>query len=201
VTTDKSDLEDIHVIRTWPGKDGEWKTPTRIAYASENQKVELKNDLWGYQVEPGMVSCSWTKLLLDSETKDTKFDDSSIRDAIDQGRLRLPKSRDAQGVAADFLTCLYQYMENKLVKEFGSRALYDSTPMDCWLTVPAVWSDYAQNATKAAAKAAGFGSRPGDTISVIPEPEAAAVAVLKNIMRPDCLVKPEVRCPSATLGP
>lgn len=203
MTTDKADLEDIHVIRTWPGKDGEWKTPTRIAYASENHKVGLKDNLWGYQVEPNMVSCSWTKLLLDSQTKDTKFDDSSIRDAIDEGRLRLPDlpdKRDAQGVAADFLTCLYQHMETKLVKEFG-RAVYDSTPMDCWLTVPAVWSDYAQNATKAAAKTAGFGSRPGDTISVIPEPEAAAVAVLKNIMRPECLVKPKVRCLSTTLFP
>ncbi|KAK5120261.1 hypothetical protein LTR85_006467 [Meristemomyces frigidus] len=52
--------------------------------------------------------------------------------------------------------------------------------MDCWLTVPAVWSDQARHATKAAAKAAGFGSRAGDTISVISEPEAAAITVLKK---------------------
>ncbi|PPJ53004.1 hypothetical protein CBER1_11214 [Cercospora berteroae] len=64
--------------------------------------------------------------------------------------------------------------------------------MDCWLTVPAVWSDQAQNATKATAKEAGFGSRPGDSISLIPEPEAAAVAVLKNIVRPDALSKPQI---------
>jgi molecular chaperone DnaK (HSP70) len=185
-------LEDIHVIRTWPGKDGEWKTPTRIAYASENRKSEIKEDLWGYQVEPNMVSCSWIKLLLDADTKTTRFDDTSIRDAIDEGRLRLPTDRNAQGVAADFLTGLYKHMETKLVRELG-QATFDSTPMDCWLTVPAVWSDCAQNATKAAALTAGLGSRAGDTISTILEPEAAAVAVLKNILQPEFLTKPEVR--------
>ncbi|GIZ48282.1 hypothetical protein CKM354_001135000 [Cercospora kikuchii] len=191
VTTDKASLEDIHVIRTWPGKDGEWKTPTRIAYASENRKAALNQNLWGYQVEPGMISCSWTKLLLDSETKNSQYDDPSIRAAIDEGRLRLPNNRDAQGVAADFLKGLYAHMENKLIREYG-KGIFDSTPMDCWLTVPAVWSDQAQNATKAAAKEAGFGARPGDSISLIPEPEAAAVAVLKNIVRPEALNKPKI---------
>ena len=191
MTTDKKNLEDIHVIRTWPGKDGEWKTPTRIAYATENQKAQLTKNAWGYQVEAGMISYSWTKLLLDSETKMNQHDDASIPAAIDEGRLRLPCDRNAQGVAADFLSGLYGHMEDKLVREFG-KAIYDSTPMDCWLTVPAVWSDQAQNATKEAAKEAGFGSRPGDTISIIPEPEAAAVTVLKNIVRPNSMSKPEV---------
>jgi len=191
VTTDKASLEDIHVIRTWPGKDGEWKTPTRIAYASENASLKLKENLWGYQVEPNMVSYSWTKLLLDSTTTTTTFDDPNLLSAIDEGRLRLPTFRDAQGVAADFMTCLYRHMQTKLLKELGPSVL-DATPMDCWLTVPAVWSDQAQNITKAAATQAGFGCRPGDTINVISEPEAAAISVLKNIMRSESLMKPAI---------
>lgn len=136
-----------------------------------------------------MVSCSWTKLLLDSSAKPTPFDDPNLSDAIEDGRLRLPTNRNAQGVAADFLREVYQHLEKKLIKQMGA-STFKSTPMDCWLTVPAVWSDQAQNATKAAAMMAGFGSRRDDTISIITEPEAAAVAVLKSTARPDAINPP-----------
>lgn len=192
MTTDKADLEDINVIRDWPGKDGEWKTPSRIAYAFENRKSDLKQDLWGYQVAPGMIAYSWTKLLLDKDAKDTHFDDPNLQSAIEEGRMKLPDGRSAQSVASDFLACLYKHMEQRLLREFGKVTL-DQTPMDCWLTVPAVWSDQAQNATKTAALEAGFASRPGDTISVITEPEAAAITVLKDSMRPESLNVPKVR--------
>ncbi|KAF3480439.1 heat shock 70 kDa protein 12A [Arthroderma uncinatum] len=52
--------------------------------------------------------------------------------------------------------------------------------MEFWFTMPAIWSDKAQHATREAAKRAGFGSRPGDEIYMISEPEAAAIAALKD---------------------
>ncbi|KAF7191493.1 Heat shock protein SSA4 [Pseudocercospora fuligena] len=184
VTTDKTELEDISVIRTWPGKDGEWKTPTRIAYRTENPKLQA--DSWGYQVKPTMIPCSWTKLLLDAETIRQESDDPELEAAIDSGCLRLPPGLTAQRVAGDFLSKVYEHMRSKLVKELGQE-VFDSTPMDCWLTVLAVWSDRAQSLTKAAAMQAGFAVRTGDTISVIPEPEAAAVSVLRSMARSDSL--------------
>jgi hypothetical protein len=67
-----------------------------------------------------------------------------------------------------------------IVEKLGGSDILKITPMEFWLTVPAIWSDEAKAATRAAAKAAGFGSRPGDEINLIPEPEAAAHLALKS---------------------
>nr|OQO22529.1 hypothetical protein B0A51_09680 [Rachicladosporium sp. CCFEE 5018] len=189
VTSDKKHIDDIHVVRSWPGKDGEWKTPTRIAYASENQKIALEENQWGYRAEAPMVMCSWTKLLLDASARPAQSDDHRLQSDIESGKLRLPAHRNAQGVTADYLHELYKHLKQKLTRELGA-SIVASTPMDVWLTVPAVWSDQAQSATREAALEAGFGKGNGDTISIIPEPEAAAVAVLKTISRPEALNKP-----------
>lgn len=191
VTTDKSELEDVNVIRSWPGKDGEWKTPTRIAYASENPKIAQSDNLWGYLIKPNMASCSWTKLLLDGDANVQESDDPDLQAAIAEGHLRLPLNITAQRVATDFLSQVYKHVEAKLAKELG-QDVFDSTPMDCWLTVPAVWSDKAQAITKAAATTAGFALRTGDTMSVIPEPEAAAITVLRSMARSESLTRIKV---------
>jgi molecular chaperone DnaK (HSP70) len=134
-----------------------------------------------------------TKLLLDASTKPAENDDPRLRSDIENHRLRLPSHRaaDAQGVVADYLRELYAHLQTKVIKDLG-REVFESTPMDVWLTVPATWSDQAQNSTKEAALEAGFGGRPGDTISIMFEPEAAAVAVLKQMTLPEALNKPSV---------
>jgi molecular chaperone DnaK (HSP70) len=55
------------------------------------------------------------------------------------------------------------------------------TAIEFWFTVPAIWSDSAKQDTLAAARAAGFGTRPGDEVNLILEPEAAAIATLKGL--------------------
>lgn len=166
-----------------------------MAYAVENQdQDELKEDQWGYSVRPYMTSCSWTKLLLDKLTESGQHDDPSLRSAIDEGILRLPSglvNKNAAQVCEDFLRNLYQHMMREVSKRIGENFL-KSTPMDCWLTVPAVWSDKAQDLTRSAAKAAGFGSRSGDNIYIITEPEAAAIATLKKHMQPESVGAPAV---------
>jgi hypothetical protein len=57
--------------------------------------------------------------------------------------------------------------------------------MECWITLPAIWSDEAKDATLAAAKKAGFGNRVGDEVFTIAEPEAAAIATLKGYAAPN----------------
>ncbi|KAF7866851.1 hypothetical protein EAF04_005692 [Stromatinia cepivora] len=59
--------------------------------------------------------------------------------------------------------------------------------MECWVTLPAVWSEEAKDATLKAAKNAGLGKRPGDEIYTIAEPEAAAIATLKEYAKSDAL--------------
>jgi molecular chaperone DnaK (HSP70) len=160
--------------------------PSRIAYAHENSKFELTQNAWGYEVDPTMISCSWTKLLLDQRAMNSLHDDPALQLAVDQGMLRTPNNYTAQQVCSDFLKEIHKYMTARLIKQLSKQVL-DSTPVDCWLTVPAVWSDHARNATRAAAHKAGFGSRPQDTINIISEPEAGAIAALHRFMQPGSL--------------
>ncbi|KAK4554470.1 hypothetical protein LTR86_008324 [Recurvomyces mirabilis] len=189
-TTDKTNAADVTVIRSWPGRDGEWKVPSRIAYERENNTFGLTQNAWGYDVQPSMVSYSWTKLLLDQSTG-PPHDDPDFRLALDQGMLRLPSNYTAQRVCGDFLREVYNYSTAQLIKQI-SKEVFDSTPVDCWLTVPAVWSDQARDSTRTAAYAAGFGCRPQDTINIISEPEAGAIAALHKYTHPSSLNKPQV---------
>ncbi|RJE22726.1 hypothetical protein PHISCL_04942 [Aspergillus sclerotialis] len=190
VESTKTRLEDINVITSWPDERGtSWKTPTRIAYVAENK--DLSSSQWGFSVTPRMKSYSWTKLLLDKNTPLTKFDDNSLRDLYGEGLLSLPRGKTAQKVVEDYLRYLYRHLMHTLEKQLG-QAVLKSTPIECYLTMPAIWSDQAQLATREAAKAAGFASRPGDTLAMIAEPEAAAIAAMKPNAGPDAisLLKP-----------
>ena len=191
MTTDKTSIEDISIITAWPDANvaSSCKAPTRIAYAAENPALTMSQDLWGYAVKPNMTSCSWTKLLLDTDV--SNHDDPNIRAATDQGILHVPSNKKPEDVCADYLRHIYQHTVDTLRKQIGQSFL-DATPMECWLTVPAVWSDRAQDLTKQAAQTAGFGSRPQDKVFVIPEPEAAAVTALKVFLKPRAPNSPSV---------
>jgi hypothetical protein len=190
-TTDKSDIDDIHIISSWPGEQhAMWKTPTRIAYARENLQIESNN--WGFQVDPKLISYSWTKLLLDKNAAVGEHDDPALYKMAGSGMLQLPAFRDAAGVCEDFLREVYAYVSKKLRQEMTALT-FDTTPMECWITLPAIWSDEAKDATFNAAKRAGFGNRIGDEVFTIAEPEAAAIATLKRFSGPNALNAIKVR--------
>ncbi|KAK9554850.1 hypothetical protein V6Z77_006137 [Aspergillus fumigatus] len=185
VSSKGSGLSDIILISTWPGpsRDTEtvFKAPSRIACASENNS-RVTTNRWGYQVEPGMLSYSWTKLLLDQGTPLTQYDDRTLETASQTGILKLPEGKTAVDVVADYLSEVYQHILKTISKNITEDDLR-ITPLEFWLTVPAIWSDRALDATRTAAQRAGFGkspSRPMDQIFLISEPEAAAVTALKK---------------------
>jgi hypothetical protein len=185
VTTEKSALDDIKIITSWPGEQGSSsKTPTRIAYARENSFIQCNK--WGFEVHPKLISYSWTKLLLNNNATVGEHDDPALSKVAGSGILRLPSFREATGVCEDFLHEVYTYVSEKLRQEVTA-ATFESTPMECWITLPAIWSDEAKDATLAAAKNAGFGNRAGDDVFTIAEPEAAAIATLKTFAAPDAL--------------
>lgn len=170
-------IEDIEVMSQWPGfPDIVWKTPSKMAYASENPR--LNADQWGYAVPFGSRSYTWTKLLLDKDARLTEYDDPTLKDLFGDGMLRLPPGKRAPDVCQDYLHGMYLYLVSTLEKRFTPQ-LFRVTPMECWITVPAIWSDKARSLTRKAAIKAGFGSRLFDVVNVISEPEAAALTVLK----------------------
>jgi hypothetical protein len=116
--------------------------------------------------------------LLDKNALIGAYDDPALADMAGQGMMKLPDFRKAEEVCEDFLHELYIYLVSKLREEITEET-YDATPMECWITLPAIWSDEAKDATLNAARKAGFGSRPDDAIFTIAEPEAAAIATLK----------------------
>ncbi|PQE13098.1 Hsp70 family protein [Rutstroemia sp. NJR-2017a BBW] len=178
VTTDKTGIDDITVISKWPGDShASWKTPTRIAYSRENPR--LLNNKWGFEVNAKLTSYSWTKLLLDKNAAPGEHDDPALSDMAGAGMLKLPSFRDATGVCEDFLRGVYTYVSGMLRQQMTDLT-FENTPMECWITLPAVWSEEAKDATLRAAKNAGFGKRADDEVFTIAEPEAAAIATLKE---------------------
>ncbi|KAK7420917.1 hypothetical protein QQX98_002481, partial [Neonectria punicea] len=100
------DFRDIHPWTAYPGSASHnsghcEKAPTLVAFAAEND--ELDNDAWGYQVEPGMRTYAWTKLLLDNSSLPTEYDDPSLRNAIGRGMMNLPPGRTAKGIVSAYL--------------------------------------------------------------------------------------------------
>ncbi|GFG22579.1 heat shock 70 kDa protein 12A [Aspergillus udagawae] len=180
-TKNGNDLNDIVIISSWPGPardvDTVVKAPSRIAYTADNPSVQTRR--WGYQVQPGMTAYSWTKLLLDQDIPLTKYDDSTLEDASSSGILKLPEGKTAVEVVADYLSEVYQHILRTIAKQITEETL-SITPLEFWFTVPAIWSDQAQSATRRAAQIAGFGSRSCDNIFMISEPEAAAIAALRK---------------------
>jgi molecular chaperone DnaK (HSP70) len=177
------------VVTEWPGNSGvnnEFleKVPSTIAYLKENENISqtygIQGDVWGYEVKPALVSCSWTKLLLDRHARSTEYDDINLESSIESGLLRLPPGKTASSVTTDYLSKLYKHCMKILGRHYAD--LLESTPIEFWFTMPAMWSDKAQNATKMAARNAGFGSRPLDTISMITEPEAGVLAAINSPM-------------------
>lgn len=168
------------LIAKWPGgalQETREKVPSKIAYATENP--DLENDAWGYEVYPGLKSCCWTKLLLDRRTKPTEFDDPLLQVAVGGNIMGLPRGKSAEDVVSDFLKFLYKHCLDRL-EEKMTPGILAVTPLEFWFTMPAIWSDAAQYATKRAAERAGFGSRGSDVVKMITEPESAAVAALKS---------------------
>jgi hypothetical protein len=151
------------------------KVPTRIAYAWQNPR--LKKNVWGYQVKPGMISCSLFKLLLD-EDSEVKPQDDTLLQSQSRYKCELPRGKTVVDVTTDYLTFVYEHILHKVEALLGL-GLMRRTTFDFYFTKPAIFSLNASNhIRRAAAEAAGFGNREGDTLSLLCEPEAACISAI-----------------------
>ena len=138
--------------------------------------------------------------MLDKNALVGEYDDPALADMAGQGMMKLPDFRKAEEVCEDFLRELYLHLTSKLRHEITEKT-YDTTPMECWITLPAIWSDEAKDATLNAARKAGFGSRADDAIFTIAEPEAAAIATLRTYSGFNALNQIKVCIPSKIQSP
>lgn len=84
--------------------------------------------------------------------------------------------KTAQDIAADYLGLIWEYTKNDISERLGNSEWGKTHALKVILTVPAVWSATAKSRTLQAARTAGLPTN----IILVPEPEAAALAILKD---------------------
>lgn len=132
VTTNKTS-DDIVIVTRWPNhRDQAWKTPSTIAYASENPKIQRNH--WGFEVTRGHKQYAWTKLLLDKSVDLTEHDDPLLRKMYGaEGFLGLPAGKTAKEVVQDYLAEVYKHTMSVLERELSAEVLA-TLPMECWVS-------------------------------------------------------------------
>ncbi|KAK0648651.1 putative hsp70 protein [Cercophora newfieldiana] len=153
-------------IVDWPGGESAPKIQTLISYdAKDTNKFS-----WGASVNRMSDSIIGIKLLLDpSQERPLYLPTGNLQRDI----RKLPKK--PVNVAADFIHAIYQHALTEITKMVpqGYMSLCQKKFV---LSVPAVWSDAAKQATLEAAKMAGI-----FPVTLIKEPEAAALYTLHSL--------------------
>jgi hypothetical protein len=178
----------ISVARDWkgllPGDTTSNKVPTTLAYVDGPGKEPT----WGFAIPPEAdpQTLRWLKLLLEP---DFSWSASSLAkelvDPTPTNRLLEKLGISPLEAATTFLRLFWAHIEEQICQEH-SRATYMAAEKHIVLTVPAVWSDAAKRNTYEMAEGAGL-SRQDLMLSTVAEPEAAAIAVLRNRTRASTL--------------
>lgn len=158
----------IRVVNDWPNPIAvatSDKVPSKITYQN------WKPSRWGYNVDHREPSLSWFKLLLDEKNKVGRGSDK-VNSTLQQ---LAALNKSPEDVAADYLSLVWQYAKEDIRKVRGDdwENIYTVRAV---LTVPAIWSEAAKSRTLRIAKKAGI----PDNVSLVSEPEAAALAVLRE---------------------
>lgn len=143
------------------------KVPSVIAYKEDGANI------WGYAAlaDPSVLAAKWVKLLLEPN-----YRYSSVMQPVQNTKTLLTKlSKSPEDVVSDYIRNLWTYILED-IRTFHAE-FERAFSLRVVLTCPAIWSEAAKDKTLRAAKAAGL---PADQIMLVTEPEAAALAVLKD---------------------
>ncbi|KAJ9263167.1 hypothetical protein DTO195F2_3145 [Paecilomyces variotii] len=171
----------VKVMRNWPGLTENYdKVPSTISY--DNETLANSPCRWGYQVGGEMKSSTWFKLLLVQDAATEEHDDPLLRQCAGKGLMRTVAGKQPAEICRDYLRCLYNHVLETLKMECSASVL-GLTRLHFVLATPAGWKDHERARIEIAAKLAGFGTRPNDKITLVTEPEAAALAAFDNYQR------------------
>jgi hypothetical protein len=158
--------DSVYSVTEWSGADGRTvpKTPTVLKYSSPR---EFK---WGYELDRTVEEkISGIKLLLDPEQERPLFDSTGA--ANTQAELK-KLGKPPVDVASDYIAAIYKDAMKSIERKVNKSYL-ELLDKQFVLSVPAVWSEKAKDATLRAARNAGI-----TPIELIKEPEAAALFTL-----------------------
>ncbi|KAM0341281.1 hypothetical protein ACHAPQ_000670 [Fusarium lateritium] len=174
--------EEIELVTSWDSElnhcsDVE-KAPTQLFYDND------KDTTWGYSVPADKDALKWFKLLL-LDTADIPADMLSsvqlrkARDLLDGIK------KDPVNVIACFLRKIWNHAIDSIRRSVGAELLQKSR-FHVVVTLPAIWPPYAQQRMKQAARVSGIldaRSCGETTLRFISEPEAAALATIKDLSK------------------
>ena len=138
-----------------------------MAYETRKEKRAFR---WGFQVSPFTDSIRGLKLLLD-ESQQSRYGPS-----VRSKEILTMLEKDPVSVASDYMRELLAVVKGTQTRRLGETYVR-SAKFRIVLTVPAVWSDKAKDATLRAAEE-GLGDH---QLIMISEPEAAALHTLRAI--------------------
>lgn len=140
------------------------KVPTVLSY----HDGEIK---WGYQVDGMKEAVRGVKLLLD-KSKQIRYGPT-----IESEKLIQTMGKKPVEVAGEYLKMIVSHAK-RILHRRGVGSLMRTMDVQYILTVPAVWSDKAKDLTFQAACRAGI---PASDLSLLSEPEAAAIYTIRTI--------------------
>jgi len=140
------------------------KAPTLISYHSDGIQ-------WGYQVDDMNTTVRAVKLLLDSS--------QTVRyiPAAESERMIRALKKEPVDVTGDYMRTIVSHAKEILHRR-GMGKLLKRPDIKYILTIPGVWSDKAKDLTMQAACLAGI---PRNNLTLLSEPEAAAVYAIQTI--------------------
>ena len=165
-------VEKITVLKQWPNASQQFaeKTPTLLAY--ENGRAIS----WGGQVSTAhKTRIAGFKLGLHGGVRHhyTNGEAGLLGGFLADPNWRHPKlpSKTAIDFAADYLALVGNHVMNEVLAQQYDEVYLSNKQVSFALTVPAIWTEGAKDATRKAAERAGI---PLDKLTLITEPEAAA---------------------------
>lgn len=174
----------IRVINDWPNPyspiETSDKVPSKITY-----RDGVPHD-WGFSVDPREGYISFFKLLLDSDNAAWR----GSNQVLDVARQLQILAKTPEDAAADYLQLLWEYTKNDIGRVRGDNAV-NEYKLKVVMAVPAIGSQAVHEKIAEIARKA----RLPENVSFVSEPEAAALAVLRNrstdgepLRRGDCFV-------------
>lgn len=162
------------------GPQGE-KVPSVLKYENDDINRAFQ---WGFQAvrrrQPGEKVHEWFKLGLDPDIQASHVESELLQ--LYPNTMALPpvRPRRCEKLVVDYLKSLKEATDKYFTKKLTREML--ELQQEYIITVPAMWSEAAQEATKACAAEAFLGDRHKiDNIRIIAEPEAAGIYALAKM--------------------
>ncbi|KAH6898499.1 hypothetical protein B0T10DRAFT_555809 [Thelonectria olida] len=175
--------DDIEIVTSWDAEmnhcsDVE-KTPTQLYFGDQGESTK-----WGYSIPADKQALRWFKLLL-LDDKDIPIHVSEASQLREARELRTKINKDPVEVIACFLRNLWNHTIDTIKRSISAELLQECR-FHVIITMPAIWPFYAQQRMKKAAQISGILEKRScgeTTLRFISEPEAAALATMKDLSK------------------